>query len=452
VTGGLSAGAYDLIVVNPDRSVGLLENAFLVTADNAPPPIVNTITPGSVVNAAGQQVTILGDHIRAPEITATCALDDGRTMVVSGTGVSGGATSVGVTFNMGSLGGTGVCVVRVENDDGTYADFSALAVTGPSRNLPPTVNDQSMATPRRALVAAAGRVTRQARHLYAIGGDDGSAGGLVSSVETAPVSLFGALDPFFTLPGALPEGRSFAGGAVIGRFIYLVGGRTAAGATTSVRRAQILDPLAAPDVLDLDMVPGEGTGLDPGLYYYRVAAVMAAADPSNPGGETLASDPFGVVVPPFPGKVRLTLFYRAVPGAASYRVYRTAMPGQLAGDVRLVGTVNAPTLQFSDAGAVAQAGVPLPLPQYKDCNGSRIPLSLRTLWGLKERVAAGRVRGKDSFPPARAEPTPPPAVAPPRSPPHRASSARREEVPFRRKRPRRGRRRWRRWCRRLPPG
>jgi hypothetical protein len=101
-------------------------------------------------------------------------------------------------------------------------------------------------------------------------------------------------------------------------------------------------------------------GLDPGLWYYRVAAVMAGNDASNPGGEALASDPLAVVVPPLPGKVRVTVIWAAVPGAASYRVYRTPAAGELVGAVRLVGTVTGPTTRFTDTGVNVQAGAPLP--------------------------------------------------------------------------------------------
>lgn len=418
VGSALTAGSYDLIIVNPDRSVGLLANAFLVTADNAPPPIVDTLTPGSVVNATGQTVTVLGKNFRTPAVQATCQLDAGGMMVIDATGVTTGATSFNATFNMGMLGGPAVCVVRVTNSDMTYVDFSALTVTGSSRNVPPSVTDDDMVTPRRALAAAAGRVTSQARYVYAIGGDDGGAN-LLTSVEASPVSLFGALDPFFTLPAqdVLPEGRSFSGAAVIGRFIYLVGGRTSAGATTSVRRAQILDPAAAPDINDLDMEPVTTGGLDKGLYYYRVSAVMPMTDASNPGGETLASDPFGVVVPDLTSsnkKIKLTLFWEAVPGAASYKIYRTPMPGQLVGAVKQVGSVtNAVT--FIDSGAAAMSGTPLPegslgqwkevgpLPSAREGLGVAFakdpdgPGDAYFLYALGGRDAAGMAQGSYTF-------------------------------------------------------
>lgn len=363
VPDGLPAGLYDLIVVNPDGSVGLLDAAFTVTPAAAPPPEIDAVSPASVINQPGQAVTVTGQDFRTPTVTATCQDDAGMTYVIDGTGVVlTGSTTIDVTFDMGALTNGGICVVRVTNDDGTYADYSALAVSNPAQNLPPTVADDSMVVARRGLAATAGRVTSQARHVYALGGDDGTDAGLLTSVETAPVDLYGELDPWFVLPAqsALPEGRSLATAVAIGRFIYLVGGRTAAGATASVLRAQILDPRAAPEITDLALDFGDGIGLEGGLFYYRVSAVMGPTDPSNPGGETLASDPLAVVVPPVPSLVRLTIFWTAVPGAAAYRIYRTPAPGGLVGDVALIATVTAPATSYVDEGAAAGADGPLP--------------------------------------------------------------------------------------------
>jgi hypothetical protein len=350
---GIPAGVYDLIVVNPDGTVGLLDKAFTVTPVAAPPPTITAITPGSVVNDPGQAVTLTGTAFRAgADVQATCELDSGGTMVVGGTAVSvSGGTSVTATFDMGALS-PAVCVLRVTNTDGTFADFSALAVTLPSLNVPATVGDDAMMTPRRALAAAAGRVTALARFLYAIGGDDGTDAGRLASIEVAPVDPFGRLSGWARLPADLPEARSFSTAVTIGRFLYLVGGRTTAGATDSVLRAQILDPRAVPEITDVGFEPLDD-GVDPGLYYYRVSAVMAGTNASNPGGETLPSDPISIVVPTAGSRqVRLTLFWSAVPGAASYRVYRSPTAGGRLEDIRLIAD-NVTATQLADVGAPA---------------------------------------------------------------------------------------------------
>ncbi len=360
VPDGLPAGLYDLIIVNPDGTVGLLDQAFTITATAAPPPVITGITPASVVAQTAQAVTISGTGFRNPTVQATCEDDNSGTVLVDGVVGASTGTSIDVVFDMSVLS-SAVCVVRVTNDDGTFGDFSALAVTNPAQNLPPTVSDDVMTVARRALAATAGRPTRQARFVYAIGGDDGTDAGLLDSVETAPVDLFGRLSPWAALPLVLPEGRSFAGSVTVGRFIYLAGGRTAAGATDSVLRAQILDPLAAPEVNDLAFDYAV-QGLDPGLYYYRVSAVMDPGDQSNPGGETLASDPFTVIVPPvLKNLVVLTLYWSAVPGATAYRIYRTPMPDQLLGEARLIAEVTGATMFVDDNTATPMPKPPLPL-------------------------------------------------------------------------------------------
>jgi hypothetical protein len=51
-----------------------------------------------------------------------------------------------------------------------------------------------------------------------------------------------------------------------------------------------------------------------------------------------------------PGGVHITLTWTAVPGAASYRIYRSPMPNLIAGSERLLATVSAPTTRFTDDG------------------------------------------------------------------------------------------------------
>jgi hypothetical protein len=74
VPAGLSVGSYDLIVVNPDGTLGVLSQAFEVTAES--PPIVDSISPGSVISQTGQVVDVQGDFFRNPEVTAYCRVID----------------------------------------------------------------------------------------------------------------------------------------------------------------------------------------------------------------------------------------------------------------------------------------------------------------------------------------------------------------------------------------
>jgi hypothetical protein len=122
---------------------------------------------------------------------------------------------------------------------------------------------------------------------------------------------------------------------------------------------------------------GETGITKPGIWYYRVSAVMAATDESNPGGETLASDVFIIdlsksvvdaIVP--------TIYWSAVPNAAAYRIYRnptgcspTGVAAMQMGctipetveAVRRIAEVPAPTTSFADTGVAASGPPPLPL-------------------------------------------------------------------------------------------
>jgi hypothetical protein len=54
------------------------------------------------------------------------------------------------------------------------------------------------------------------------------------------------------------------------------------------------------------------------------SVVVEDDDDENPGGESLAGDPFVVRVPDVPERIALTLSWTAVPGATGYRLYRSA--------------------------------------------------------------------------------------------------------------------------------
>ena len=101
-------------------------------------------------------------------------------------------------------------------------------------------------------------------------------------------------------------------------------------ATSGAERALILSPRESPQITDVDLQL-RPTGLDPGVYHYRISAEFSASDSDNPGGESLASDELTIRVPSFPGKnVVLTLIWRApvdslgapLAGVTGYRIYR----------------------------------------------------------------------------------------------------------------------------------
>ncbi|MBI5498901.1 MAG: IPT/TIG domain-containing protein [Deltaproteobacteria bacterium] len=360
VPSGLAEGTYDVIVVNPTGEVGVLSGGFSVGA--LPPPVIVEISPASVVNSGPQTVTATGSDFRNPTASLDCVdPGTGAHSTVAATVAAWTATSVDVTVPADTLPAGTVCVVRLTNDDGTYADFSALSVTNPAANLQPFAPGTDMLVARRAPASVSGRATRVARFVYAIGGDDGSAAGALSSAEAAPVDLFGTMGSWRTLTYGLPGPRTLAGVALLGRYVYLVGGNDGTGPVGAVWRAKILDPVETPEVVDLDLRRGDGTtGLGGGTWHYRVSAVMPAADPDNPAGESLPSDPLVVLVPALPELVRLTIYWTGVAGAASYRIYRTAAADDPAGTELLLGELPAGgALSFEDTGLAVGTEAPL---------------------------------------------------------------------------------------------
>jgi hypothetical protein len=261
---------------------------------------------------------------------------------------------------MSAMTAGSVCLVRVTNDDGTYFDYSALSVTNPAQNL----SDFSAASPltvaRRAPATVAGRPTRTARFLYAIGGDEDIPANAISSVESAPVDPFGSLGGWFVQAYSLPGPRTLAGATTLGRFVYLVGGNDGTSAIDSVLRAEVLRPGDSPAITDVDIRLGDGSGLAGGVWYYRISAVFPANDPRNPDGESLASDPLVIQIPDRPELIEVTVVWSGVPDASGYRIYRSPDPDLTSGSERLIAQLGPSPLTYTDAGEIASAEAPLP--------------------------------------------------------------------------------------------
>ncbi len=369
VPAGLPVGIYDLVAINPDGSVGLLSNAFEVTA--LPPPVINALLPASVVNQDVQETTIAGANFRNPEFAADCLQPAGTTVPLVGDILQSDATSIQVSFNFvtQTVADNSICIVKVTNDDGTYALYSALAVTNPSLNLANFSATSDMNTARRAPCAVAGDAAPGARFVYAIGGDDGTtqestATTYYDTVEMAAIDPYGDLGEWSVLQYTLPAPRSFHSCTTIGRYVFAAGGNGGAGAVDTVWRAKILDPQEAPEITDVDLrVEAESTAvLLPGRYSYRVSALRPAGDPENPGGETLAGDPLLIQTPDIDERIVITITWDAVPGADGYRIYRTPEPDLPGGSEVQIGEVASTDLTFTDDGtAVPGTGRPLPL-------------------------------------------------------------------------------------------
>jgi hypothetical protein len=365
---------YDVVLVNPDGSVGLLAKGYEEAA-NAP-PVVTGATPSSIAASSGQAVILAGQHFDPADKIELICEDAAGTPVIAPTltsvaPVCSGATCTqSITIDGSTLAAGDVCVVRVTNPDGTYGDFSAIGVTTPSLNLNSPKGGTTMNVGRRALSAASGNATPAARFVYALGGDDGTSAGALDTTEFASVDLFGKMGAWTQQKTLLGSKRTLAGSATVGRYIYLIGGDDGNGPTDTAERALILSPRETPVVQDVDLALGK-TGLDAGEWHYRVSAVFASDDTDNPGGESLPSDAFSIKIPTFPGKkISVTLVWSApvdslgapLAGVAGYNIYRSAMADAAPGTEVLVHTVNSSaTLTFTDDGTVVP-GTETPLP------------------------------------------------------------------------------------------
>ncbi len=366
VPSGLDVGGYDLLVVNPDGSVGLLEDAIEVMAD--PIPRIDTVSPGSVDTQDDNEVTVYGDHFDVASVDFEC-LDKstGEAFTASGTVTSSSSTAVVVTIPSAtdpSFSNGVVCVVVLTNEDGAYVSYSAISVTNPSANLYSIEVGPEMTTGRRAPAAVAARATASARYLYAIGGDSGSAAGALDTVEYAGVGKYGDLGDWTELPDTLDTPLTLAGVARVGRFVYLVGGNEGSGAVASLLRAQVLDPLEAPRIDDIEVEYSEGTdGLEGGTWVYRVAALFDDTYDDNPGGESLPSDPFVMRLPSLETPLYVTLAWTEVEGASGYRIYRSPEADAGSGTEEwLIDVTGGSTTAYEDTGTATDSAV-LPLPK-----------------------------------------------------------------------------------------
>lgn len=382
VPSNLAAKTYDLIVADPDGHVGFLPNAFTVSSN--PPPVITSLVPSSIVDATNQKVTVDGSDFRTgATVSVTCkdAANNSYTLTVQ-TGTvtcTNNNCSVPTTIDGSPLSAATaptVCIVRLTNTDGTYADYSALGVTNSSLNLEkPPVAGTIMTTARRALVSSAVDATSAARFLYAIGGDTGvtTQNAPLDTTEFASVDLYGKMGKWAKQRYTLPMGRSFAGATKLGRYTYVFGGTADAtnnaNSVATAVRAMTLSPRETPTV-DIDDILLKTTGLDTGYWFYKVSAIFDTTDNDNPSGDSLPSDEQIVDLPAFQGsKFQIKLAWDvprdslgvALPNVVGYKVYRTAAVNGASGGEVLLATLGNVTSYLDDGTATPGAETPLPL-------------------------------------------------------------------------------------------
>jgi hypothetical protein len=318
---GLEPGEYDVMVINPDGGLGLLEAGLTVTEQR--PPRVDSASPTSLSSSQDTTVTIRGRGFDDPWVRIKCV--ENETL----TGRRGTVLDWDEDRILASLPSSqwneALCVLEVNNADGAWSDFAALSVRNPADNLFPWQTGPTMVEARRGPVTLAGRTTPLSRYVYAFGGDDGTLAGAKSSVERAPIGVYGELGDWALLEGQgeLPQPTTMAAAVRLDDYLYLAGGHDGTAALDQVWRARVLDPLEVPFLESVGLERSEEV-LAPGRWSWRIAATYAADDPANPGGESLPGEVISVIVPEGGAAVRLR--WTAVPDAVGYRVYRTAEP------------------------------------------------------------------------------------------------------------------------------
>lgn len=353
----LAAGAWDVLVVNPDGAMGWLEDGLVVT--QTAPPAIDSVAPVRLDKTSDETLTIRGHDFDDPTVALVCS--EGGVETTAPVEVLAWDYGTVDALVPASTFSAAVCVVEVTNADGAAARWSALSIANPSANLFAWSAGPELVEARRAPAAAAGRTTSVTRYVYAIGGDAGDAASAYASVEVSAMGVYGSVGAWSLLPRSLPEARTLAGVATIGRFVYLIGGDDGAGATDAVLRAAILDPLDAPwfEAVAVEPAEEDGQGLGPGTWSWRVAARFSPTDAANPGGESQAGDVLTLTLPDVGTPWVPTLSWTPVDGAVGYRVYRSPAADLGGGAEEWVADVDGATT-FADDGAATDPTV-LPL-------------------------------------------------------------------------------------------
>ena len=380
---GLEVGAYDLVVVNPDGTVGAAPEPFYVT-DEAPPSIKD-VTPSRFPRHVDHALTITGRHFRNDAVVSfECLplLQDQLVIVESPQTDVDSEEKITALFpsTHEDIAGGGVCVVIVTQETGAgnhtiYSrdEYSSVSVVTPSGYLSSHDTGPSMTVERRRLSAASGRISNTVRYLYAIGGDDENPGEggdpeVYGVIEAIALDRHGKFDvngwrvlhhPIRVLHydgfyEYIPVARTAAGTARIGRFIYLIGGYDGQEVVDNVLRAKVLDPSAAPVPSAPGISLSESDGLGKGVWSYRVSAVFPYDYITNPGGESLPGRPIVVSAPDLSAMeggsagIHVHLSWEEIDHAAAYRIYRTPGPGDSSGSETLLAEVQ--TNSFIDVG------------------------------------------------------------------------------------------------------
>ncbi|MGC8580331.1 MAG: IPT/TIG domain-containing protein [bacterium] len=325
VTKGMNTGWYDVTVQNPDGEQAVYQKGFYVSQN--PPPVITDISPASGVTNVQTTITISGNYF-ASDATAT-AIDSSGTNYNCTITPPQSATVITCTVPILS---TGVYLIRVTNtSDHTYYDYSSFVITNPASNLGGfTISQQNLIIGRQALAAVTGKDNIGNRFIYAIGGDDGSGGHILDSVEFNLPDRFGNLNPWH-LTSPLVYKTTGATAFQNNGFVYVLGGLTPSGYTATIERAKILTTDSSP-VVSFENLSAFTTGsLSAGTWVYEVSANLPTG--TTYIGESLPS-PVVFTTTTQTGSIKLSWqpvsVWSPVTGnmipATGYNIYRN-MPG-----------------------------------------------------------------------------------------------------------------------------
>lgn len=379
------AGKYDLVVVNRSGEVGVLNTA--VTVSVSEPPKISAVVPSTIISANGAAATILGRNFETSGTSSVNLLcRDLNNVQTTVSAQVGQVQSSSVSFTVPAAPSTNtVCTVELVHSSGASAKYSSISFRASSGEVPAwQLSTSFLVEPRRGLSLIALGPDANRRYLYALGGDNGSVsvgatpasrGTPKASIEFAQIGSQGELGTWTLQRNSLPAPRTQAGVVAIDRFVYVVGGHDGATATNTLLRAQVLDPLAGPEIVDVDAVLGDAIrdkgqscgdsrGLEGGRWQYRVAAVYPDDDPNNPAGQSLPGDALTLELPETPSCIVLKLTWPKIANVSKYRLYRSASPG---GELGLLANENRITCgssecQFEDNGTLDVTVSVTPLP------------------------------------------------------------------------------------------
>ncbi len=308
---GLPPGSYSLMVLNPDESMGHLEDALEVSTDA--PPRITGVTPGSLDKSSPELILIQGRDFREPSVSLSCQEGSVNTTFTP-TILSSTYAQIEAEVPPTGLNGA-VCVVDVQNTDGSSARFSAISIRNPSQNLFPWQPGPDLVEARRAPATAAARINAVDRYLLALGGDQGETSSAIDSIEAAEIGVYGDLGPWSMVQQTLPTPLSGASVLSLPPFIYLIGGDDGSGSTDSLYRAEVLDSDDAPAFTNVSL-SRKNNGLEAGTWTYKVSAVFKGGDQNNPKGEGLPSQAMALTLPDLGSKLLSpTLTWTAITNA-----------------------------------------------------------------------------------------------------------------------------------------